>query len=433
MEKVNRKVTYRLYPSCSQENKMEETLRLHQRLYNACLEQRIDAYKRCDISLTYNDQASDLTLLRSEFPEYRSLNAQSEQVTLKRLDRAYKNFFRRVKSGEKKAGFPRFKSFDRYKGWGYASHGDGWKVFLKEHFLNGYVRLSGIGHIQMRGRARKDPRKKGVLEREPGRPKTSEIIRKSGKWYISITFERYEPGRDSGSDIVGVDWGTSKLLTILRLQDGKVCEKENPRHLKKYSQSLANTQKILSRKKKGSERRKKAKAKLAKIHEKIANVREDHLHKESSKLVANSRIIATEKLNIKATTASGGSRKKGLNRSILDTAPGMFFKFVQYKAVEAGIGYHEIPTRKVKPTQTCSHCGHRAKKTLSERVHSCNECTLTIDRDVNSCLVMIYYALTGSPSFVQAKVTGWEPSSGVEGEVTFPLKRETPPIPEHTH
>ncbi len=433
MEKVNRKVTYRLYPSCSQNNKMEETLRLHQRLYNAALEQRIDGYKRCGIGLSFKDQCNELTLLRSEFPEYQALNAQSEQVTLKRLDRAYQNFFSRVKKGEKKAGFPRFKSFDRFKGWGYKSHGDGWKLFLKEDFLNGYVRLSGIGHLQMRGRARKDPNKIGFQKRDPGRPKTCEIIRKSGKWYISVTFERDKPGRKSGHDIVGVDWGTSKLLTILRLEDGKIIDKENPRHIKKYSLDLVKAQRDLSRKKKGSERSKKAKAKLVRIHEKVANVRENHLHKESAELVANSRIIATEKLNIKGMTASGGAYKKGLNRSILDTAPGMFFEFIRYKAEEAGIGYHEIPTRKVKPSQTCSHCGHRAKKTLSERTHICSECGFTSDRDVNSCLVMIYHALTGSPCFEQAKVTGWEPASGVEGEVTFPLKRETPTIPEHTH
>lgn len=55
-----------------------------------------------------------LTKLRAEFPEYKALNAQSEQVTLTRLDLAFQHFFRRVKSGAEKAGFPRFKSIDRY-------------------------------------------------------------------------------------------------------------------------------------------------------------------------------------------------------------------------------------------------------------------------------------------------------------------------------
>lgn len=92
METVKRKVTYRLYPSRRQKNQMVETLRLHQRLYNAALEQRIDAYKRCSVSLTFSDQCADLTNLRAEFAEYAALNAQSEQVTLKRLDLAFSHF-----------------------------------------------------------------------------------------------------------------------------------------------------------------------------------------------------------------------------------------------------------------------------------------------------------------------------------------------------
>jgi hypothetical protein len=92
METIKRKVTYRLYPSEKQKNQMIEVLRLHQRLYNAALEQRIEAYSRRGISVTYNMQAKDLTQLRAEFPEYKALNAQSEQVTLKRLDRAFELF-----------------------------------------------------------------------------------------------------------------------------------------------------------------------------------------------------------------------------------------------------------------------------------------------------------------------------------------------------
>src|SRR5689334_1026461 len=115
MKMINRKITYRLYPSAKQAQQMFEMLRHHQKLYNACLEQRIDAYKRCDKTLTFEDQCNELTKLRAECPEYESLNAQSEQVTIKRLDKAYERFFERVRKGERKVGFPRFKSLDRYK------------------------------------------------------------------------------------------------------------------------------------------------------------------------------------------------------------------------------------------------------------------------------------------------------------------------------
>ena len=397
-------------------------LRLHQRLYNACLEQRIHAYKDRGISLTYNSQAKELTELRKLDPQYSGMNAQSEQVTLKRLDRAYENFFRRVKKGEK-AGFPRFKSLDRYKGWGYASHGDGWRFTPGKDHINGTLRLSTVGHLQARGRGRKNDFNK---DRNPGTPKTAEIIHKNGKWFASITLKRDMPERASGNKIIGIDWGTSKFLTIVD-SFGKIEETKNPRLMKKYEERLKESQRNLSRKKKGSFNRQKARAKLIKIHEKLAHKREDFLHKKSAGIIRNAQQIATEKLNIKGMTASGGNCKKGLNRSILDTSPGDFFAKLEYKAEEAGILYTKVPTRKVKPSQTCACCGHQEKKKLSDRIHNCKKCGFTCDRDVNAALVMINYALTGI-AHSGKKVTSQELALGVEGEVTNPLKHETQPI-----
>ena len=117
--------------------------------------------------------------------------------------------------------------------------------------------------------------------------------------------------------------------------------------------------------------------------------------------------------------------KKGLNRSILDSSPGKFFHLFEYKAADAGIPYIEVPTRKIKPSQACSGCGFVLKKRISERVHDCHKCGLVLDRDVNAALVILNYALTGF-------VTGREPSSGVEGGVTRPLKHETSTITERS-
>ena len=110
MEK--RKVTYKLYPSKAQRSKLEDMLGVHQRLYNKALEQRINEYKENKRSLSFYDQCRALTQWRKSIPELGALNAQSEQVTLKRLSLAFDAFFRRVKKGEK-PGFPRFKSYHR--------------------------------------------------------------------------------------------------------------------------------------------------------------------------------------------------------------------------------------------------------------------------------------------------------------------------------
>jgi putative transposase len=420
MELVKRKVTYRIYPSTKQANKMVEIMRLHQRLYNAALEQRIDAYRRCGKTLNYYDQAKDLTHLRAEFPEYAALNAQSEQVTLRRLERAFQGFFRRVKTGESAAGFPRFKAFDRFKGWGYAAHGDGWKLKPNADYVNGNLHLSGVGNLPMRGRPRFVD--EGKTSRNPGQPKTVEIVRKANKWFASVTFAMPRPYRESGANAVTIDWGTARFVTLVTEDKSQILI-ANPRHFKKHSHAIKKSQRSLCRKKRGSKKRAKAKLKLIRCHEKLANQRDDFLHQTSARIIREARIVATEALNIKAMTAHGGAYKKGLNRSILDTSPGKFFELLESKAADAGIPYLEIPTRKVKPSQSCSGCGAVEKKDLSARRHDCANCGLSLDRDVNAARVILNYALTGC-------VTGREPSLGVEGGVTRPVKHETLTIPE---
>ena len=46
METPVRKATYKLYPSRNQLFALRQTMRLHQQIYNACLEQRIDADRK---------------------------------------------------------------------------------------------------------------------------------------------------------------------------------------------------------------------------------------------------------------------------------------------------------------------------------------------------------------------------------------------------
>ena len=91
-----RRVTYRLYPSKQQSVVMEEMRILHQQLYNACLQERISAYKQEKKSISYIDQTQSITIIRAEHPEYEAINAQSLQVTAKRLDLAFEHFFRRL-------------------------------------------------------------------------------------------------------------------------------------------------------------------------------------------------------------------------------------------------------------------------------------------------------------------------------------------------
>ena len=101
--------------------------------------------------------------------------------------------------------------------------------------------------------------------------------------------------------------------------------------------------------------------------------------------------------------AKKGKRKKqkaGLNKSILDVGMGMLRAAIQYKVTEAGGVFVEVPTRIVKPSQTCPNCGSQHKKTLDERVHRCEVCNFTMDRDLAAALVMLLWS--------QGKLPGYE-------------------------
>ena len=376
---VNRKVTYRLYPNHKQIECLLNMLALHQRVYNTALEERIRIYREDGKSLSFADQCKVLTQWRHKHSELSALNAQSLQVTIKRLDLAFQAFFRRVKKGET-SGFPRFKSLQRFSGWGYKTHGDGWRLFSGTNAQHGKLRLSGIGLIKLRGRAR-----------TAGEAKTCEILHKSGKWYVSITLE-CKPQRASGTKATGFDWGVSQFLT-LHNNKGETSYVNNPRHLKSALKKLKLLQQSVSRKtNKASNNRKKAVKTLAKLHSQIANRRKNFHHQEAARLVKENGLIAAEVLSIKNMTASGGVRKRGLNREILSTAPAHFYALLKSKAEEAGIIWIEVSTRIVKPSQTCYRCKIQVKKALSERWHSCF-CGVSCSRDENSARVTLDYAL----------------------------------------
>ena len=398
----NRKVTYRMYPNAVQSERLLEMLGLHQRLYNTALEDRIRVYKETGNGLSFVDQCKALTQWRKAVPALAGLNAQSEQVTLKRLHLAFQHFFRRVKNGET-PGFPRFKSIRRYPGWGYKTHGDGWKFHAGEAGKHGHLYLQSVGQISVRGKAR-----------TPGQPVTCEILHKAGKWVASVTLEVETIQRERGTQMGAFDWGLTEFLSIATPQGAETVA--NLRHLRNQLAELKRLGQEVSRKIRVAQRLsgrqrgfpisanlRKALQHLARLHAKIARQRKDFLHQTSDWLVSQFGAIATEVLAVKNMVRDGGIRKRGLNREIHAAAPATFLKMVRTKAEEAGSWYEEAPTREIKPTQRCHACWTLPdeKKKLSDREHRC-ACGAACGRDENAALVLLRW--------LEARLSGREPS-----------------------
>src|SRR5207253_10129985 len=92
---------YRLLPTRRQHRALEQILESQRQLYNAALEERIDAYRKANLTRTYVDQTKALTEWRKSDPDASALPMNLQRASLKRLDDAYKGFFRRVKAGTK--------------------------------------------------------------------------------------------------------------------------------------------------------------------------------------------------------------------------------------------------------------------------------------------------------------------------------------------
>jgi len=379
---------------------MESLCDLHCSLYNAALEERIDAYRKADVTIKYSAQCKSLTQVRAEHAEYRAVNAQSLQVTLDRLNKAFESFFRRVKEGQA-PGFPRFRSRKRFSGFGYKAHGDGFRFTPGTGWRHGKLRLSGVGTMQARG-----------VARTPGQIVSCDVMRRADGWFLSLVVA-CQPHREVvGDREAGLDWGVETYAT-LAYGPGEYAEVENERFLAQEAEVLKGEQRKLSAALRGKRSKRAAKRRLqmARRWRKVANRRKDRAHKLTARLVRDHRLIVTEGLNVRNMTASAKGtveepgknvrQKAGLNRSILDTAPGSLIKMLTTKAEEAGCELIVLDTRKHKPSQTCPCCGGVRKKELSEREHRCETTGFRATRDQAAALSMLVAGL---------RETGREPS-----------------------
>lgn len=240
-----------------------------------------------------------------------------------------------------------------------------------------------------------------------GTPTTCTIVWKQNKWYASITVN-CESLRETGNGAIGLDIGT---LTAVAMSDGTKID--NPRFLANAQKQINKVSKQLRRKRsphkrktKASRRWKKVTKKVSKLQHKVANRRQNWVHQTATQIVSANSLIATEELAVKNMTrkATKGKRRRqktGLNRSILDVGFGMLRQAIKYKVIEAGGVFVDVPTKKIKPSQTCPECGTQKPKSLDERIHRC-DCSCVLDRDIASVIVCLNYALAGGTLVIDA-------------------------------
>ena len=361
---------YRIYPTESQQEILQKVFNFCRFLYNSALEERNSYYKKYRKGISYLKQAAYLSEIKEEFKEQvkGSIYSQCLQSTLKQLNNAFDNFFRRVKQKLGKAGYPRFKSFDRYNSIRFPQ---------SDFTCNGVKLTADTKHIEIFG----IPGKINIEYHRPyeGICKTVVIKKHADKYYVVLSCidVPIKPLPKTGKTI-SIDLGITKFI--------KTNENDVYYHPKPYrtaKEKLSYLNRKLASKQKGSNNRKKLKIKLARAHEKVANIRLDFQHKTANDLLKKYDKIILEDLNLISMLKSEEHIVKKAN--ILDAAFGQFVSILTYKAERA-----DKLLKFVSPVNTskrCSKCGELKKDlTLHDRTYHCEYCGLEIDRDLNAAL-----------------------------------------------
>jgi putative transposase len=380
-QSVHKTYKYRLYPTSEQEQVLDTVVWRCRTLYNVALEERKTAWERCGVSLNYRDQADELPDVKQACPEYNEVHSQVLQDVLKRLDRAFDAFFRRLKAGEK-PGYPRFHGRARYNSFTYPQYSNG--AVLD----GGVLSLSKIGRVPIR------------LHRPlEGMPKTVTISREADGWYACLSCAEVptQPLPATGQE-TGIDVGLKAFLVTA--QGGVVA---NPRYQSKAERYLTKCQKRVARRKQGSKRRAKAVQVLAKAYQTVRRQRADFHHKTALALVRQYDTIYLEDLQVANLTRrpkpkpdgnggyapNGASAKAGLNKAITDAGWYAFRLILACKAAWAGKRVEVVPP--AYTSQDCSNllpdgtiCAERVYKSLSIRTHVCPRCGYIVDRDENA-------------------------------------------------
>lgn len=328
----------------------------------------------------YGDQSAQLKHIRAEVTEQARWSFSSQQATLRRLDKAFQGFFRRVKTGQA-PGYPRFRRVGRFDTVDFPKDGDGCRWDSDPKGPQTRVRLQGVGHVRVH--QHRD------IE---GLVKTVSVKREGRRWYVVLVCDRVpaEPLPATGS-VVGIDVGVVHFYT-----DSNGHHEHNPRPGKAAEDALVEAQRHLSSfpRHTHSKRRKAAAEKVAKLYRKVRRQRLDFHHKTALALVRRHDVIAHESLNIAGMTTSpkpktddsggflpnGAAAKAGLNKSILDAAWSQFLSILASKAERAG--RQVIPVTAANTSRTCPACGYCSRDNrVTQADFACASCGYAANAD----------------------------------------------------
>jgi putative transposase len=352
---VKRAYKYRFYPTPEQAQQLSQTFGCVRYVYNRALAERSRAWTLEQRRVSYADTSKLLTGWKRD-PETVWLAEPSKgplQEALRQLQGAFDKFW------QKQTRYPKFKKRGKSKD-SATYYGN---CFT---YRNGQLKLAKQSEpLDIRWSR---PLPEGAV---PSQVMVSRNAR--NQYHVSILVEDAIVQHAISDAVVGIDAGITSLLA---LSTGEKIV--NPKFEKRDREKLADAQRMLAKKRKGSKNRTKARLKVARIYGRIADRRKDYLHKLTTRLVNENQVIAIEDLSVRNMV-----RNHSLARAISDASWSEMRRQLEYKADWHGRTVVVID-RFYPSSKTCSMCGRIADKMpLQVREWTC-PCGAVHDRDVNA-------------------------------------------------
>ena len=356
---------YRIYPNKEQEIQLAKTFGSCRFIYNQLLAKKIKLYKEEKKSLSKTDCNNYCNReLKKKYLWLKDVDKFALTNAIYDLDSAYKNFFKRIKQGNKELGFPKFKSKRNHN---YSYKTNFTNNNIKVDFDNNKIQLPKLKWVKCK-----------LHRRFIGKILFVTISKTpSNKYFISFNVECEHEILPKNNNAVGIDLGIKDLLIT---SDGEVINNEKLTY--KYEKKLAKLQRQFTKKKKDSNNWNKQRIKIARLHEKITNIRKDNLHKISHTLVKENQFIFSEDLNIK-----GMVKNHNLAKSIHDCSWYELTRQISYKSEWNERVYKKV-NRYFPSSQLCNICNYKNTdtKNLSVRFWTCPQCGTLHDRDKNASI-----------------------------------------------
>lgn len=409
----------RCYPNKTQIKEIYHILGCCRFVMNHYIELQNKRYENNEPFLSGYDFSKYLNKRKKDDPDFYFLHGVSSKAlkdAIMTQEKAYKNFFRKIKNGEK-CRRPWFKSRKKMNHESF--------YFIKDniHFDTGkknVIKIPILGNIRITERNYL-PDKRHVT--------SGRVIREYDKFYLSFIYDIPDDIPYYHHDFgIGIDVGIKSYCTISFSTD-EIEPRTLPNFIKsdvykKKEERYKSLLRIISKKAEinyyrlvnhwmdkhpgeipsekiknimkgesyNSTRIRKLRIKANNAYRSLVNYRNDQLNKYAYLLTARIKpsYITMENLRVSEMISNDNDSTHTLHKYIQDSGFYMFGVKMKNKCYEYGIELR-LANKYFASSKKCSRCGNKLKNlTLSDRVYRCPVCGLSIDRDLNASINLVY-------------------------------------------